>query len=154
MISKRTFLFCTLAAAACGTSTLLAFPPGHHPPPGMRWCSKCDGDGYNRTWYGYAKKCHICNGTGLLPLAPPPSGYGAPAPHAGGPAHGHGGPAPHAGGPTHGQGGPAPRAGAPAPSYGNGPKGKPQGGSGKPQGGKPGKGPGPQGGNPGKGPAR
>ena len=51
---------------------VVAGPNGRILPRGMMWCSKCEGYGYNRTWYGWAKKCHICDGTGMRPLPPPP----------------------------------------------------------------------------------
>ena len=31
---------------------VVAGPNGRILPRGMMWCSKCEGYGYNRTWYG------------------------------------------------------------------------------------------------------
>ena len=85
MINTRCFL--GLVAAAL-TVTIYADVPGKHhappPPPPIRgphgkvlpphakWCSKCEGYGYNRAWYGAKKFCHICDGKGWVALPPPP----------------------------------------------------------------------------------
>ena len=92
-ITKRGFI--CLAAGMLAASLLAR--PHHMPlppnaPPGAYWCYKCDGDGYNWTWYGWRKTCGVCDGRGWcvkrLPPSPPPP---APVIHHGG--HHHGGPA-------------------------------------------------------------
>lgn len=124
-MTRRQLLPLFAAAMVFGTVASFGAPPPPPPPqphhhgrvlpPGMTWCSKCDGDGYNRTWYGWAKKCHICNGTGMRPLPPPPPPPRHPAPvvhggHKGGPAV-HGGPAPKRPAPGPAKKGPAPKGG-------------------------------------------
>ncbi len=132
-MTRRQMLSLLAAAIAFGAFAAFANapPPPHHRhgrvlPPGMTWCSKCDGDGFNRTWYGWAKKCHICNGTGMRPLPPPPPPpRPAPGVH-GGPKGGHGvhgGPAPKKPAPVAVKKGPAPKGGkGPGPNGGKGPR--------------------------------
>jgi len=85
-ISKRGFI--TLAACAVAVSL---FAGTHHHrhgrplPPNAYWCHKCDGDGYNWTWYGWKKTCGICDGRGwcvkkLPVVVPPPPPRVAPPP--------------------------------------------------------------------------
>lgn len=129
-MNRKTFLAALTAMCTIGLMAQMPPPPpgqvpppppgpgGRMPPPGMRWCSKCGGDGYNRTWYGWAKKCHVCDGTGLLRLEPPPPpprhmNGGHHDPHMkGGPAPK---PAPHKNVKAPPKGGPAPK---PAPNKG------------------------------------
>jgi hypothetical protein len=64
---------------------VVAGPAGRVLPPGYMWCSKCGGDGYNRTWYGMPKKCNICGGDGMRRIhggkhMPPPRHVHKPAP--------------------------------------------------------------------------
>ena len=82
MMTKRSFVGLLVASLVTGTLQALPPPPpghghNHHPPRGMAWCPKCDGDGYNRAWYGARKKCHICNGTGFVPHVEPHHPHGA-----------------------------------------------------------------------------
>ena len=74
-ISKRGFI----TIAACAVAASLFAGPHHHRhgrplPPNAYWCHKCDGDGYNWTWYGWKKTCGICDGRGwcVKRVAPPP----------------------------------------------------------------------------------
>lgn len=81
-ISKRGFI--TLAACAVAASLFAGHhhhrPLPHHAPPGAYWCHKCDGDGYNWTWYGWKKTCGVCDGRGWLVKTPPPPPRVAPPP--------------------------------------------------------------------------
>ena len=89
MITKRGFI---CLAAGLLAASLFAGPHHRHflhgTPPNAYWCPKCDGDGYNWTWYGWKKTCGVCDGRGwLVKRTPPPP----PVVH----KHGHhGGPAP------------------------------------------------------------
>ena len=79
-ITKRGFI----CLAACMLAASLFARHHHHLPPNAYWCHKCDGDGYNWTWYGWKKTCGICDGRGwLVKHMPPP-----PAVHHGGQHHG------------------------------------------------------------------
>ena len=78
-ITKRGFI--VLAACALATSLYA----GHHHrhgrplPPNAYWCHKCDGDGYNWTWYGWKKTCGICDGRGwCVKHTPPPPRFAPP----------------------------------------------------------------------------
>ena len=103
-ITKRGFI--CLAACMLGASLFA----GHHHhrkplPPNAYVCPKCDGDGYNRTWYGWKKECGVCDGRGWCVRAVPPPPVPPPVikPHGAKP---HGGaPAPHHDGRGH-KGGP------------------------------------------------
>ena len=93
-ITKRGFI----ALAACALAASLFAGHRHHrpfphgTPPGAYWCTKCDGDGYNWTWYGWRKTCGVCDGRGWLvkrmPPPPPPRPVVAPRPHHHGRPHG------------------------------------------------------------------
>jgi len=101
-ITKRGFI--------CLTAGLLAASlfAGHHhrplphgTPAGAYWCTKCGGDGYNWTWYGWKKTCGVCDGRGwLVKHAPPPPP--AVVPH-----HGKQGQHPPKAAPKHGPAGKA-----------------------------------------------
>ncbi len=85
-ITKRGFI----CLAACMLAASLFARHHHRPlPPNAHWCKKCDGDGYNWTWYGWKKTCGVCDGRGYIVhhLPPPPP---APVIHHG--SHHHGGP--------------------------------------------------------------
>jgi hypothetical protein len=89
MITKRGFL--CLAAGLLAASLFAGHhhrPFPHGTPPNARWCEKCDGDGYYRTWYFGKRMCGFCGGRGYIVPPPPPP---APHMHKGG-VH-HGGPA-------------------------------------------------------------
>ena len=90
-ITKRGFI----ALAVCALSASLFAGHHHRPfphgtPPGAYWCTKCGGDGYNWTWYGWRKTCGVCDGRGWLvkrlPPPPPPRPVVVPPPHHGRPA--------------------------------------------------------------------
>ena len=91
-ITKRGFI---CLAAGLLAASLFAGPHHHRPfphgtPPGAYWCTKCDGDGYNWTWYGWKKTCGVCDGRGwLVKRVPPPPPPVVKPPHHGKP---HGGP--------------------------------------------------------------
>ena len=87
-ITKRGFI---CLAAGLLAASLFAGPHHHRPfphgtPPGAYWCPKCDGDGYNWTWYGWKKTCGVCDGRGWLVKKNPPPPVVAPRPHHGKPA--------------------------------------------------------------------
>ena len=85
-ITKRGFI--CLAAGLLAASLFAGhhhhrpLPPGS--PPGADWCTKCGGDGYNWTWYGWKKTCGVCDGRGWLvkrmPPPPPPRPVVKPVP--------------------------------------------------------------------------
>jgi len=82
-ITKRGFI--ALAACALAASLFAGHHHRHFPhgtPPGAYWCPKCDGDGYNWTWYGWKKTCGVCDGRGWLVkrLPPPPRPIAKPVP--------------------------------------------------------------------------
>ena len=88
-ITKRGFI----CLAACMLAASLFARPHHHKPlpPNAKWCLKCDGDGYYRTWYtGYfgTRPCSFCKGRGYIVPPPPP-----PPPHVHKGGIHHGGPA-------------------------------------------------------------
>ena len=92
-ITKRGFI--CLAAGLLAASLFAGHhhrPFPHGTPPGAYWCTKCGGDGYNWTWYGWKKTCGVCDGRGwLVKRMPPPPPPPAPVIRHGG--HHHGGPA-------------------------------------------------------------
>ena len=85
-ITKRGFI----CLAACMLAASLFARHHHHLPPNAYWCHKCDGDGYNWTWYGWKKTCGICDGRGWLVkhVPPPPPPRPIVAPHHHGKPHG------------------------------------------------------------------
>ena len=91
-ITKRGFI---CLAAGMLAASLFAGHHHHRPvpkgtPPGAYWCEKCDGDGYNWTWYGWRKTCGVCDGRGwLVKRTPPPPPVVTPRQH----GKPHGGPA-------------------------------------------------------------
>ena len=89
-ITKRGFI--ALAACALAASLLAGHhrPFPHGTPPGAYWCTKCGGDGYNWTWYGWKKTCGVCDGRGWLVkrLPPPPPPKPVVVPHHHGKPHG------------------------------------------------------------------
>ena len=84
-ITKRGFI--ALAACALAASLFAGHhrPFPHGTPPGAYWCTKCGGDGYNWTWYGWKKTCGVCDGRGWLvkrlPQPPPPKPVVVPHHH-------------------------------------------------------------------------
>ena len=66
-ITKRGFI--ALAACALAASLFAGHhrPFPHGTPPGAYWCTKCGGDGYNWTWYGWKKTCGVCDGRSACP---------------------------------------------------------------------------------------
>ena len=84
-ITKRGFI--ALAACALAASLFAGHhrPFPHGTPPGAYWCTKCGGDGYNWTWYGWKKTCGVCDGRGWLvkrqPPPPPPKPVVVPQHH-------------------------------------------------------------------------
>jgi hypothetical protein len=89
-ITKRGFI--ALAACALAASLFAGHhrPFPHGTPPGAYWCTKCGGDGYNWTWYGWKKTCGVCDGRGWLVkrLPPPPPPKPVVVPHHHGKPHG------------------------------------------------------------------
>ena len=89
-ITKRGFI--ALAACALAASLFAGHhrPFPHGTPPGAYWCTKCGGDGYNWTWYGWKKPCGVCDGRGWLVkrLPPPPPPKPVVVPHHHGKPHG------------------------------------------------------------------
>jgi hypothetical protein len=89
MITKRGFICLAvglLAASLFAGHHHRPFP--HGTPPNAYWCPKCDGDGYNWTWYGWKKTCGVCDGRGwLVKETPPPPPPPVVAPHHGKPGH-------------------------------------------------------------------
>jgi len=89
MITKRGFICLAvglLAASLFAGHHHRPFP--HGTPPNAYWCPKCDGDGYNWTWYGWKKTCGVCDGRGwLVKKTPPPPPPPVVAPHHGKPGH-------------------------------------------------------------------
>ncbi len=85
-ITKRGFI----CLAACMLAASLFARHHHHLPPNAYWCHKCDGDGYNWTWYGWKKTCGVCDGRGWLVkhVPPPPPPRPIVAPHHHGKPHG------------------------------------------------------------------
>ena len=85
-------VFICLAAGLLAASLFAGHhhrPFPHGTPPGAYWCTKCGGDGYNWTWYGWRKTCGVCDGRGwLVKRMPPPSPVVVPHPH----GKPHGGP--------------------------------------------------------------
>ena len=84
-ITKRGFI--CLAAGLLAASLFAGHhhrPFPHGTPPGAYWCTKCGGDGYNWTWYGWRKTCGVCDGRGWLvkrlPPPPPPRPVVKPVP--------------------------------------------------------------------------
>ncbi len=86
-ITKRGFI---CLAACMLAASLFARHHHHHLPPNAYWCHKCDGDGYNWTWYGWKKTCGVCDGRGWLVkhVPPPPPPRPIVAPHHHGKPHG------------------------------------------------------------------
>ena len=89
-ITKRGFI--ALAACALAASLFAGHhrPFPHGTPPGAYWCTKCGGDGYNWTWYGWKKTCGVCDGRGWLVkrLPPPPPSKPVVVPQHHGKPHG------------------------------------------------------------------